>query len=54
VEGFIVNQAEFIRPFAGTSSPAHLEENVAAGSLRLEPADLAALDALAGVSPSGR
>ncbi|GAA1357812.1 aldo/keto reductase [Streptomyces beijiangensis] len=30
----------------GTSSPAHLEENVAAGSLKLDPADLAALDAI--------
>ncbi|MEU6234569.1 oxidoreductase [Kitasatospora sp. NPDC047058] len=32
----------------GTSSPAHLEENVAAASLRLDEADLAELGALAG------
>ncbi|WP_329119477.1 aldo/keto reductase [Streptomyces sp. NBC_01465] len=36
----------------GTSSPAHLEENVAAGALRLDAADLAALDSMAGVSRS--
>lgn len=31
----------------GTSSTAHLEENVAAAELRLSPEDLAALDRLA-------
>jgi pyridoxine 4-dehydrogenase len=32
----------------GTSDPAHLAENIAAGSLRLAPASVTALDQLAG------
>ncbi|MFF8641033.1 aldo/keto reductase [Streptomyces sp. NPDC015345] len=35
-----------VLPIPGTSSPAHLEENVAAAALRLGPEDLAELDAL--------
>jgi pyridoxine 4-dehydrogenase len=34
-------------PIPGTRSVAHLEENVAAGALRLEPAQVEKLDAAA-------
>jgi pyridoxine 4-dehydrogenase len=37
-------------PIPGTSSVAHLEENVAAAKLKLTPAEWKAIDALAGQS----
>jgi pyridoxine 4-dehydrogenase len=38
----------------GTSDPAHLAENIAAGAVRLPPTSIAALDRLAASTPSGR
>ncbi|MFD0275762.1 oxidoreductase [Kitasatospora sp. NPDC127111] len=45
---WLLSAAPTVLAIPGTSSPAHLEENVAAASLRLDRADLAELDALAG------
>ncbi len=39
---------------AGTSSPAHLVDNIAAGNLRLAPASVAQLDQLAAPAAAGR
>ncbi|MFY9614148.1 MAG: aldo/keto reductase [Candidatus Dormiibacterota bacterium] len=44
---WLLHHSVMMLPIPGTSKVAHLEENVAAASIRLEPADLKALDAIA-------
>ncbi len=41
---WLLRRAPVVVPIPGTSSPAHLRENVAAAALELEPADLDALE----------
>jgi len=41
---WLLQHASNVLPIPGTSSPAHLEENVAAAAVRLSPAEVAALD----------
>ncbi|MGW7378433.1 oxidoreductase [Streptomyces sp. NPDC054794] len=41
-----LHRGPHVLPIPGTGDPAHLEENVAAGALRLTPEDLALLDRL--------
>ena len=45
---WLLSHSPVMLPIAGTSKVAHLEENLAAAALELAPADLAALDKLAG------
>jgi pyridoxine 4-dehydrogenase len=42
-----LNQGDHVLAIPGTGNPAHLEENVAAGAIRLSPEDRARLDAVA-------
>ena len=44
---WLLQHSPVMLPIPGTSSVAHLEENVAAAALKLTPADIQALDALA-------
>jgi pyridoxine 4-dehydrogenase len=44
---WLLHRSSVMLPIPGTSSVAHLEENVAAGALRLEPAQVEKLDAAA-------
>jgi aryl-alcohol dehydrogenase-like predicted oxidoreductase len=44
---WLLHHSVMLLPIPGTSKVAHLEENVAAASIRLEPRDLKALDAIA-------
>jgi len=41
---WLLKKSPLMLPIPGTGNVAHLEENVAAAKLRLESADLAALD----------
>lgn len=45
---WLLSHSPVMLPIAGTSKVAHLEENLAAVALEIAPADLAALDKLAG------
>ncbi|WP_030721562.1 aldo/keto reductase [Streptomyces sp. NRRL S-237] len=45
---WLLARSPVVVPIPGTSSPAHLEQNVAAGDLRLDRAQLRSLDLLAG------
>lgn len=45
---WLLSHSPVMLPIAGTSKVAHLEENLAAAALEIAPADLAALDKLAG------
>jgi pyridoxine 4-dehydrogenase len=45
---WLLHASPAMLPIPGTSSPVHLEENVAAAELELAPDELAALDALGG------
>jgi len=42
---WLLQRSPVLVPIPGTSSPAHLEENVAAASLTLDSEDFAALEA---------
>jgi pyridoxine 4-dehydrogenase len=44
---WLLQRSQVLLPIPGTSSPTHLEENVAAASLTLDSADIAALEARA-------
>jgi len=44
---WLLHRSPVMLPIPGTSSVAHLEENVAAASLKLSKEEYAALDALA-------
>ncbi|MFF3014166.1 aldo/keto reductase [Streptomyces sp. NPDC057939] len=44
---WLLHRSPVLCPTPGTGSPAHLAENLAAGAIRLEPRELALLDALA-------
>jgi aryl-alcohol dehydrogenase-like predicted oxidoreductase len=44
---WLLHRSSVMLPIPGTRSVAHLEENVAAGALRLEPAQVEKLDAAA-------
>lgn len=48
---WLLARSEVVLPIPGTGSPEHLEENVAAASLTLEPSDLELLD---GAGSAGR
>jgi pyridoxine 4-dehydrogenase len=41
---WLLHRSPVMLPIPGTSSVAHLEENVAAGKLQLTPAEMKALD----------
>ena len=45
---WLLERSPVMLPIPGTSSLAHLEENVAAAKLKLTPAEWKAIDALAG------
>ena len=45
---WLLERSPVMLPIPGTSSIAHLEENVAAAKLRLTPAECEAIDAIAG------
>ncbi len=45
---WLLQRSPVMLPIPGTSSVAHLEENVAAAKLKLTPAEWKAIDALAG------
>ena len=44
---WLLERSPVMLPIPGTSSIAHLEENVAAGAIKLNPAEWKAIDALA-------
>ncbi|MFE3765350.1 aldo/keto reductase [Streptomyces sp. NPDC059104] len=46
---WLLHHSPVLCPTPGTGSPAHLAQNLAAASIRLEPGDVALLDAVAGV-----
>ena len=45
---WLMHRSPVMVPIPGTSSVAHLEENIAAAAIELTPDDIAALDALGG------
>jgi len=45
---WLLQRSAVMLPIPGTSSIAHLEENVAAAKIKLTPAEWKAIDALAG------
>lgn len=45
---WLLARAENMVPIPGTASTAHLEENIAAATVRLDPARITALNTLAG------
>src|SRR5262249_38369732 len=51
---WLLERSPVMLPIPGTSSLAHLEQNVAAAKLKLTPEEWKAIDALAGWSLSGR
>ncbi|MET8755026.1 aldo/keto reductase [Streptomyces sp. NPDC004667] len=46
---WLLHHSPVLCPTPGTGSPAHLAQNLGAASIRLEPGDVALLDAVAGV-----
>ena len=51
---WLLQRSPFMLPIPGTSSVAHLEENIAAGTLRLSDQEIRALDEVKGKTVAGR